>query len=95
MLIHIVCFKYKAGVDATTGQEHRDRLRALADLDGIVELKVGADIMRAARSYDTGLVATFRDRAAHDAYQVHPRHVELAQFVVPKCEHIVAVDFNE
>ena len=95
MLIHIVCFKYKAEVDAATRQEHRDRSRALGDLDGIVEFKVGADIMRAAPSYDTALVAKFRDRAAHDAYQVHPRHVELAQFIVPKCEHIVKVDFNE
>ena len=95
MLVHIVCFKYKADVDASTAQEHRDRLRALANLDGIVDLKVGADIMRAARSYDTGLVITFRDRAAHDAYQAHPRHLEIGRFIVPKCEQLIAVDFIE
>ena len=94
MLIHIVCFKYKLEGDAATRNEHRMRLRALADIDGIVELKVGEDVVRSARSYDTGLVITFRDRAALDAYAKNPRHVPVAQFGVANCESIVSVDFE-
>ena len=94
MLIHIVCFKYTPEVAAAARTQHRERLRALADIDGINELKVGEDVVRSARSYDTGLVITFRDRAALDAYAKHPRHVPVAQFGPANCESIVSVDFD-
>ena len=94
MLLHLVCFKYKADVDPATRQDHRDRLSALKQLDGVTDLKVGADVVRSARSYDTGLAITFPDRAALDAYQKHERHVPVAQFGAGLCEHIVSVDFD-
>ena len=94
MLLHLVCFKYKAEVDAATRAQHRQRLSALKDLDGVVDLKVGEDVVRSPRSYDTGLAITFPDRAALDAYQKNERHVPVAQFGVSLCEHIVAVDFD-
>ena len=50
--------------------------------------------MRSPRSYDTGLMITFPDRAALDAYQKDPRHVPVAQLGVSLSEHIVAVDFQ-
>ena len=50
--------------------------------------------MRSPRSYDTGLLITFPDRAALDAYQKNDRHVPVAQFGVSLSDHIVAVDFE-
>ncbi len=94
MLLHLVCFKYKADTDSATRADHRQRLAALKSLDVLVDLKVGEDVVRSPRSYDTGLSVTFRDRAALDAYQQHERHVPVAQFGVGICEHIVAVDFE-
>lgn len=93
MLTHIVSFKYKADVTPETRDEHRARLRSLRSLTGVVDLKVGADIVGSARSYDTGLIVTFPDRAALDAYQKDPAHVPVAQYGVTLAEHIVAVDF--
>ena len=95
MLVHLVSFKYKAGVDSAQRTQHRQRLQALKDLDGVIGLKVGEDVVRSPRSYDTGLVITFPDRAALDAYQKDPRHVPVAQFGASLSEHIVAVDFEE
>jgi hypothetical protein len=94
MLLHLVCFKYKADADAAARAEHRRRLATLKDLDVLTDLKVGEDVVRSPRSYDTGLSVTFRDRAALDAYQKHERHVPIAQFGIGLCEHIVAVDFE-
>ena len=94
MIVHMVCFKYRAEVDEPARAHHRERLRALADIDGIVDLKVGGDVVRSPRSYDTGLLILFRDRAALDAYQKHPRHVPVAQFGPANCESVVAVDFE-
>jgi Stress responsive A/B Barrel Domain len=94
MLLHLVSFKYKADVDTATRASHRERLAALKTLDGVVDLKVGEDVVRSPRSYDTGLAVTFPDRAALDAYQKNERHLPVAQFGIDLCEHIVAVDFE-
>ena len=79
---------------AAAQDDHRTRLAALKDIDGIGSLKVGADVVRSPRSYDTGLAIAFADRTALDAYQKNPRHLPVAQFGVSLCEHIVAVDFE-
>jgi hypothetical protein len=94
MLLHLVCFKYKSDVDAAARAQHRARLAALRALDGVVDLKVGEDVVRSPRSYDTGLAITFPSRAALDAYQTNEQHVPVAQLGVRLCEHIVAVDFE-
>ena len=94
MLLHLVVFKYKAEVDAATRAQHRQRLAGLQGLDGVIDLKVGEDVVRSPRSYDTGLAITFPDRAALDAYQTNARHVPVAQFGAGLSEHIVAVDFE-
>ncbi len=93
MLTHIVSFKYKPETPESARHDHRSRLRALAHLDGVVSLVVGEDIVRSPRSYDTGLVIVFQDRAGLDAYQRDPKHVPVAQFGVSLCDSIVAVDF--
>jgi hypothetical protein len=93
-LTHIVCFKYKTDVPDATRAQHRERLQGLSDLPGVIHLQVGGDVVGSVRSYDTGLIVTFTDRAALDAYQKDPQHVPVAQFGVSLCEHIVAVDFD-
>lgn len=93
MLTHIVSFKYKPNTPESTRQDHRQRLSALSSIEGVIDLKVGADVVRSPRSYDTGLLVIFADRAALDAYQTHPSHVPVAQFGAGISEHIVAVDF--
>jgi hypothetical protein len=94
MLIHVVCFKYKAGVDDAAQEDHRRRLLGLSTLPDVVDLKVGADVVDSARSYDSALIVTFADRAALDRYQQDPRHVPVAQHGAALSEHIVAVDFE-
>jgi len=94
MLLHLVCFKYKADVDPGTRRQHRERLAGLKDIDGVADLKVGADVVGSTRSYDTGLAITFPNRAALDAYQKNERHVPVAQFGASLSDHIVAVDFE-
>ena len=93
MLVHLVCFKYKAQVDADARRDHRNRLKSLSGLEGIIQLTVGEDVVRSARSYDTGLLITFVNRGALDAYQKDPKHVPVQQLGIALSEHIVAVDF--
>jgi hypothetical protein len=94
MLTHIVVWKYRADTEQFAHEEHVKLLRNLATIISEVQsLAVGFDTLYLARSYDTGLVATFADRAALDAYTVHPEHVKVAEFGRSISEHVVSVDF--
>jgi hypothetical protein len=94
MIVHIVSFKYKTGTTPAQQADHCAKLQQLADIDGIVDFKVGKDIVRSPRSYDTGLVVVFRDRAALDSYATNPRHVPVAQLGRDLSDSIIAVDFD-
>ena len=94
MLTHVVCFKYREDVSDAVRDDHRRLLAGLRSLAGVVDLKVGPDIVRSARSFDTGLVVIFENRAGLDAYAVNPQHVPVAQFGAGLCQQIVAVDFE-
>ncbi len=96
MLTHIVIWKYRADVSAERRAEHVARLRALVGVIPEIEsFAVGADVLRLPRSYDTGLVAVFRDRAGLDAYTVHPEHVKVADLGREISEHVASVDFED
>ena len=94
VFIHMISFKYKDSADAAARAAHWASLRALRDIDGIIDLQVGEDLVRGPRSYDAGLLVLFRDRAAHDAYQKNPRHVPIAQSGADLCDAVVAADFE-
>ena len=94
MLIHIVCWKYRPDIDEKSRIEHRERLAALASfIPNINSLEVGSDILHLDRSFDTGLVATFVDREALDAYTDHPEHQAVAAFGRQLAEKAISVDF--
>ena len=96
MLTHIVVWKYRPEIEEAIREEHVALLRNLASIIKEVEsLSVGFDTLRLPRSYDTGLVAIFRDQAALDAYTVHPEHVKVADFGRSISEHAASVDFEE
>jgi len=94
MLTHIVVWKYRADTEQFAREEHVKLLRDLAStIPELQSLSVGFDTLYLPSSYDTGLVATFADRAALDAYTVHPDHVKVAEFGRSISEHVVSVDF--
>jgi Stress responsive A/B Barrel Domain. len=94
MLIHIVCWKYKPEISESQREEHRQKLKALKGfIPELLSLNVGADVLHLERSFDTGLVATFADRAALDAYTDHPEHQKVAALGKQISEKTVSVDF--
>jgi Stress responsive A/B Barrel Domain len=94
MLTHIVIWKYRADVEQDVRDEHVARLRRLPSIiPEVLSFHVGFDVIKLPRSYDTGLVATFRDRAALDAYTVHPQHMLVADMGRNISEQVASVDF--
>jgi stress responsive alpha/beta barrel protein len=95
MLTHVVIWKYRSDVDQEVREEHVLLLRRLASLIKEVKtLAVGFDALGLPRSFDTGLVATFQNRAALDAYTLHPEHIKVAAFGKAISEQVASVDFN-
>jgi len=96
MLTHIVVWKYRADVPQATREDHVDRLRSLRSIvPGIENLSVGFDTLHLSRSFDTGLVGVFRDRAALDAYTVHPDLMKVAEFGRGISDIVASVDFED
>ena len=94
MLTHIVCWKYKPETTLETRAEHIAKLRNLTNvIDVIITFNVGSDILHLERSFDTGLVSTFANQAALDAYTVHPAHQEVAAMGKEIAAQVVSVDF--
>lgn len=95
MLTHIVCWKYKTETTEEQRAGHVARLRALPNvIPDIISFSVGRDILHLERSFDTGLVAVYPDRAALDFYTDHPAHQEVAALGKQIAEKVVSVDFE-
>lgn len=81
MLTHIVLFK----LNDHSPQNVARVVAKLRTLEGEVPtlrgLEVGSDIIGAVRSFDVALVARFDDLAGMEAYQVHPFHVGVLDFM--------------
>lgn len=96
MLTHIVIWKYRPDVPPAVRADHVAKLRALtAVIPELVSLAVGTDVLGLPRSYDTGLVAVFQDRAGLDAYTNHPQHLEVAGMGRDIAAHVASVDFED
>lgn len=94
MLTHIVCWKYKPEINEAERENHRAKLRNLPNLiPDILSFSVGADVLHLERSFDTGLVSTYADRDALDAYTVHAEHQAVADLGKQIAEKVVSVDF--
>lgn len=95
MLTHIVIWKYRTDVESEVREEHVALLRGLTNvIPEIHSSSVGFDTLRLPRSYDTGIVVVFRDRAGLDAYTVHPEHIKVAEFGRKISDHVASVDFE-
>ena len=95
MITHIVIWRYRSDVEPEVRAEHIRLLRGLASsIKEVESLSVGADVLKLPRSFDTGLVAVFHDRAALDAYSDHPEHLKVVAFGKTISEQVASVDFE-
>lgn len=94
MLTHIVCWKYKPETTEQEVETHIAKLENLPDvISDILSFSVGRDVLHLERSFDLGLVATYPNREALDAYTIHPAHQEVVALGKQIAEKVVSVDF--
>lgn len=94
MITHIVMFKLK---DRSPENAARTA-QVLRDMEGKIDelraIEVGIDVMHSERSYDIVLVTKFDSLEALGAYQVHPVHKKVIEYMNEVRESSIAVDYE-
>jgi len=99
MVKHIVFWKLKEEAHGLNKQELaleiKKRLEALnGKIDELLHLEVGLDFSKTESSFDLVLYSEFVDKAALNAYQLHPLHQEVASFIGPATSDRKLVDYQ-
>ena len=86
MFKHIVMWKLHETAGGRSRAENarliKERFEEIANmLDGLRHLEVGIDVLHTETSADIVLYIEFESRAAYDAYNDHPAHKAVADFV--------------
>jgi len=99
MFSHVVIFWTKEGVENATEELLAGMEKYLKPIPGVLSFHAGRmapshrDVVD--QSYQAGLHILFADKAAQDAYQEHPMHLEFVEKVFKRvCERVIVYDFQ-
>ena len=92
MVTHIVFFKFKDRENIAKAREMLLNLKG--KIPQLLHLEVGVDVLHTERSYDLALVSKFNSLEDLQAYQIHPLHVEVAEYLATVREAVSAVDYE-
>ncbi len=86
MVKHIVFWKLKEQAAGAEARENAERLRQKllslrSFIPEILEMEVGFNFNPSEAAYDVALYTVFESREALEAYQKHPEHLKVAEFV--------------
>jgi len=94
MFIHIFGFRWKP--EATEADQARTEKEILAFrgvIPGLIEAFVGPNVSPRGQGFAYAGMMKFTDKAACDAYSIHPRHLALLEWLVPLID-AVELDFE-
>jgi len=94
MLKHFVMIKYKP----ETPEAHIERFVREAEamkneIDELLEIEVGRDVVKEPRSWHVLLSTLFVDEQALKRYQAHEVHQALMAFNGPQVESVAVIDY--
>jgi len=75
MIKHVVMWRYSDKKDIEIAREHLESLRGR--VPSMMNIETGVNLPNSPSSYDLLLVTEHRDRAALEAYQEDPFHVQV------------------
>jgi argininosuccinate lyase len=92
-------WKMKPAADNRSGQENAEilvqRLNALKSaIPFAVAIEAGIDFNRSSAACDVGLHSAFKTKEDLEAYQKHPAHVQVAQWLKTVAESRFVADFE-
>lgn len=94
-LTHVVLFKFRHPTDEVL-EKAAGLLRGLSgQIPQLISIEVGVDVLHSERSYDLAIITRFADMAGMKAYQSHPEHVKVLDYLRTVLSGSVAVDFEK
>jgi hypothetical protein len=86
MIKHIVFWKLKDFAEGASKKENAIKVKAMLEemrgkIPGMLKLEVGINFEASDSACDISLYSEFESRAALDAYQIHPEHMKVKEFL--------------
>ena len=86
MIKHIVLWRLKEYAEGSTKQENALKVKAMLEnmrgkIPGMLKLEVGLNFEGSDTACDISLYTEFESRDALDAYQIHPVHMKVKEFL--------------
>ena len=94
MITHIVLFLLKDRSSRSAGKARDVLLGMRGKIPQLRYLEVGIDLLHSGRSFDIALITKFDSLEELQAYQAHPVHVEVAEYMTSVRKAAVAVDYE-
>ena len=99
MVRHIVAWSFKDGFTADEKQAHLQKIKTDLEalpsiIGGIIELKVHINLLETSNR-SAMLDSLFESEDALKAYQIHPEHKKVSEFVRSVMEDRVCLDYEE
>ena len=92
MIKHVVCHRYR---DRAEAHKVSAMLGALVGADpSLRTMETGVEFRKAPRSYQRVTIASVDDRAGLEAYQNHPAHAKVREYIHTVLESSVSVDYE-
>ncbi|MCO5603549.1 hypothetical protein L7F22_057700 [Adiantum nelumboides] len=93
---HVVLFRARDGVERTATEAWTAAARALSCLEGVIHLHVGAvtSCKPDEGAWSFALYGRFRDKAALQAYAVHPQHLQVVALGNTLFSDVMALDWE-
>lgn len=89
---HIICFKFKDRSEAPKVKVMLEGM--MGKIPTLRSIECGVDIYASARSFDLVLITTFDDEVGYHAYDVHPEHNKVREYIHSVRETSVAIDYK-
>ncbi len=94
MFIHVFGFRWKPeAIDADKARAEKEILAFRNTIPGLLEVHVGPNVSPRNQGFTFVGLMKFADKAAADAYTVHPAHQALLAWLVPLIDP-VELDFE-
>ena len=86
MIKHIILWRLKDFAEGSTKQENALKVKAMLEdmrgkIPGLLKLEVGLNFESGDTASDISLYTEFESREALDAYQIHPVHRKVKEFI--------------
>jgi len=95
MIRHVAVFKWKPGFPDKDLNEWMERLRALPhQIDELVSLTVGTDVLHGGKSWHAAVVADLADFDALATYNQNDEHQAILKISAPNIDKLIQVDFE-